>query len=188
MTSALKERRRSVGRTEKRSTRSLDRFTAARRGANTERNGAVRAMRRSRAVAGHRRFTFPDQASLRSVKATPRRSTILDKALAALTELPRSFPSDKGRWIEAARLLNRAAVVMYRTDTRVGTLALSVSDALMFTDPDALEPQDMAPLLDAVRLLRQPFIEGEAEERVFQSFLDHGWIPTADFVLPEEHA
>jgi hypothetical protein len=135
--------------------------------------------------AGLSGITLSEQAGLSAPESSRPLTNAVDIGLESLAALLRSPSPEPGTWMETARVLNRVAVDIYRSDPRAATLALALSDALTFTPPAELESKDLRPLFDGLRLLRAPFISGEAEERVFQSLLDHGWTVTADFEEPD---
>lgn len=101
-------------------------------------------------------------------------SSVLDQATAALRRVAIEDSSDETDWAAAARLLRSAAQDRRLAAPRVASVALLASDAIMFTPRDlALEAR--APLVQTMRLLVEPFVSGDAEERVFDVFLDAGW-------------
>jgi hypothetical protein len=113
-------------------------------------------------------------AGVESRAASRSGSSVLDEATAALRRLAVEDSSNESDWAAAARLLRTAAQDRRLAAPRVASVALLASDAIMFTPRDlALEAR--APLIETMRLLVEPFVSGDAEERVFDSFLDAGW-------------
>ena len=106
-------------------------------------------------------------------------TTILDQAIGALREIVIADGVEPPVAAKAARLLRGAALERRVSAPRVAGIALLVSDALLFTDLDAMTSAQRAPLRHAMRVLSEPFVAQSDESRLVDGLLDNGWDVTA---------
>jgi hypothetical protein len=110
-----------------------------------------------------------------------RRTTAVGDAAAALKALLSAVSLPETQWVETARLLRLAARMQRRSFPRIASVALLVSDALLYTPASALSADAMRPLQSAVSLLTEPFVGNDAERELFEAFVQSGWRVTPAF-------
>jgi hypothetical protein len=109
-------------------------------------------------------------------------ASMLDEAAAALQTVALKPNVAGSEWCHAARLLRSAALERRVVAPRIASVALLLADALTFTSPGDVSPnQRDGALKPGLRLLTQPFVSTAEEGGLVDALLDNGWDVMASF-------